>query len=412
MSSSTVDLDQVGLEQIDLTDVDLFVRGDHPEVFSRLRRSRPVHENISGNERFIALTRYDDVLWAYRNHELFGSTRGAILGGSFGRSEDSAAGRMLVASDLPGHRLLKQHIQAALSGSVTARIREQIGRLLERAIGQAIADGGCDFATQIATELPAGALMVVMGIGHADAHHLIGLTRRMVGFRDEVFVDTGGDVRLRLAWLQAEIFEFFADLLAERRRQPGDDLISLLLRAQLNGRPMGDEEILYNCMNVAVGGNETSSYTACTGMLALMEHPAQYELLRSSPALLDSAIEEMLRYSSTNAYVQRVARRDTVRHGVPIREGDSVTLWNFSANRDEDQFPDAACFDVTRSPNRHLSYGSGLHRCIGAPIAQAELALLFRRLLAAPVRWRPAGQARRLRSNFILGITELPVEVG
>jgi cytochrome P450 len=397
---------------VDLTDVDLFVRGEHPEVFARLRATDPIYPNIAADgSRFLALTRYDDVLWAYRGHELFGSTRGAILGGSFGSEEDSAGGRMLVSSDLPRHRLLKQRIQPALSAAVTATVTEQVRVLVDRAVDRAVADGGCDFATQLATELPAGALMVVLGIGHQDAHHLIGLTRRMVGFRDEVFVDTGGDVRLRLAWLQAEIFEFFADILAERRRKPGKDLVSRLLVAEINGRRMSEEDILYNCMNVAVGGNETSSYTACTGMLALIENPAQYERLLRSPTLLDSALEEMLRYSSTNAYVQRVARRDVVRRGVQIRQGDSVTLWNFSANRDEEQFPNAAAFDVARTPNRHLTYGSGLHRCIGAPIAQAELGLLFGRLIADRIRFRQAGPARRLRSNFILGITELPLEL-
>ncbi|MEV6986125.1 cytochrome P450 [Sphaerisporangium sp. NPDC051017] len=397
---------------VDLTDVDLFVRNKHPEVFTWLRETNPIYENITADgSRFLALTKYDDVLWAYRDHELFGSTRGAVLGGSFGSEEDSAGGRMLVASDLPRHRMLKQVIQPAMSAIVTARVSDQVRVLVGKAVNRAIADGGCDFATQVATELPAGALMVVMGIGHAEAHELIDLTRRMVGFRDEVFVDTSGDVRLRLAWLQAEIFEFFTNIVTERRRRPGDDLVSMLLAAEVNGRPMNEEDILYNCMNVAVGGNETSSYTACTGMHALIENPAAYDRFLAEPALLDSAIEEMLRYSSTNAYVQRVARRDVVRRGVHIAAGDSVTLWNFSANRDEDQFPDAAAFDIARTPNRHLTYGSGLHRCIGAPIAQAELSLLFGRLAESRARFRLAGNVRRLRSNFILGITELPVEL-
>ncbi|MFI7643309.1 cytochrome P450 [Nonomuraea sp. NPDC049400] len=398
---------------IDLTDVDVFVRGEHPEMFAQLRALHPVYENVGADgSRFYALTTYDDVLWAYRNHEIFGSSRGAILGGSFGSTEDSAAGQMMVATDLPRHRMLKQAIQPAMSAVVAARVREQVRRLLDRAIERAMTAGGCDFATEIATELPAGALMVIMGIGHGEAHELIGLTRKMVGFRDEVFVDTGGDVRLRLAWLQAQIFEFLADVLAERRRSPRDDLASMLLTAEVNGRRMREEEILYNCMNVAVGGNETSSYTACTGLLALMENPAQYDLLLRTPAALDTALNEVLRYSSTNAYVQRVARRDVQVRGTLIRAGESVTLWNFSANRDEKQFPDAARFDVMRTPNRHLTYGAGLHRCVGAPIAQAELSLLFERLLATGTPLRPAGTARRLRSNFILGITHLPVEIG
>jgi cytochrome P450 len=233
----------------------------------------------------------------------------------------------------------------------------------------------------------------------------------MVGFRDEVFVDTSEDARLRLAWLQAEVFEFFADLVAERRKRPGQDLISHLVAAEINGRKLAEEEIFYNCMNVAVGGNETSSYTACTGLLALLHNPAEYELLLDSPALLPTAIEEILRWSSTNAYVQRVAKRDVVRNGVRIHEGDSVTLWNVSANRDGGQFPEPDTFDVRRSPNRHLTYGAGIHRCIGAPIAQVELSLLFERLLSKRIRLTPAGAHANLWSNFILGVTRLPVAV-
>jgi cytochrome P450 len=396
----------------DLTDVDLFVSGQHHGAFRKLRDGEPVYWNEGADgSRFWALTTYADVTWAYRNHEIFGSERGAIVGGSFRSEADTSAGRMLVASDLPRHRMLKQVIHPAMAGQVADRVGRTVAGLVDRAVERMLADGGCDFATDIATELPAGALMVVMGIGHDEAHELISLTRKMVGFRDEVFVDTGEDARLRLAWLQADIFEFFADLVPQRRRKPGEDLISHLVTAEINGRKLAEEEIFYNCMNVAVGGNETSSYTACTGLLALLANPAAYEPLRDAPELLPTAIEEILRWGSTNAYVQRVAKRDVERGGVRIAEGDSVTLWNVSANRDGAQFPDPDTFDVRRSPNRHLTYGAGIHRCIGAPIAQVELSLLFERLLTKRFRLAQAGPHANLRSNFILGVTRLPVAV-
>ena len=398
---------------VDLTDVEPFVRGEHHQMLAELRRQSPVYWNEGADgSQFWALTRYDDVLWAYRNHETFSSVRGAIVGGSFRSENDTAANRMLVASDLPRHRMLKQVLQPAFAGAMVDAVAEQVRQLLDTAVAGLVSRGGGDFATDIATELPAGALMTVMGIGYGDAHDLIKMTRRMVGYRDEAFVDLGGDVRVRLAWLQAEIFDFFADLLADRRRRPGDDLVSILLRARVNNRPLSDEDIFFNCMNVAVGGNETSSYTVCTGLLALTENPDEYDRLAATPGLLGSALEEMLRWGSTNAYVQRVATRDVQRHDVTIRAGDSVTLWNVSANRDEAQFPDPYRFDVGRSPNRHVTYGSGIHRCIGAPVAQTEMSLLFERLLALGVRLRLDADVRRLRSNFILGITSLPVRVG
>ncbi len=399
-------------EWIDLTDVDMFVRGEHLAALAALRRHSPVHWVEGGDgSRFWALTRYEHVVQAYRDHTIFGSTRGAILGGSYGNDEDSAGGRMLVASDLPRHRLLKKQLQPALSASVVAAVTEQVRDLVAAAVDRAVADGGCDFATDVATELPAGALMVVFGIGHGEAHEMIRLTRRMIGFRDEAYVDVGDDAGLRLAWLQAEIFDFFAGLVTARKRKPGDDLVSVLLRAKINGRTLSEEDIFYNCMNVAVGGNETSSYTACTGLLALLEHPDQLERLLVEPNLLPSALDEILRWSSTNAYVQRVVRRNVELGGHTLHEGDSVTLWNVSANRDEDQFLDADTFDIGRTPNRHLAYGAGIHRCIGSPVGQTELTMMFERLIAAGRRFRLAGPPRRLRSNFILGITRLPLEV-
>lgn len=128
-------------------------------------------------------------------------------------------------------------------------------------------------------------------------------------------------------------------------------------------------------------------------------------------SLLPNAIEEMLRWASVNAYVQRVVTRDTEFAGIPMRTGDSVTLWNVSANRDADQFPAPDSFDIRRSPNRHLSYGAGIHRCIGSSLAQVELSVVFDRLLDAGLRLRVAGPVQRTRSNFILGISQMPVEV-
>lgn len=402
----------VEVAPVDLTDTELFVTGAHLEAFTRLRTTEPIYWNEGADGScFWALTTYADVLWAYREHTLFGSERGAVLGGSFRNETDTAAGQMLVASDLPRHRLLKQQIHPGLSAAVVERVGRQVHDLVDRAVARAISAGGCDFATDIATELPAGALMVIMGVDHEEAHELIGLTRRMVGFRDEVYVDTGGEERLRLAWLQAEIFEFFADVLKKRRGRPGDDFISLLLRARINGRPLSEQEIFYNCMNLAVGGNETSSYTACAGMHAFIENPEQHERLLRDPGLMPSAVEESLRWSSTNAYVQRVAKQDVVRDSVHIRAGDSVTLWNVSANRDADQFSAPQRFDITRNPNRHLSYGAGIHRCIGAPVAQTELSLLFERMLFSGVRFSTVTPPRRMRSNFILGTTSMPLEV-
>jgi cytochrome P450 len=399
-------------EVIDLTDVDAFVAGRHHEMFQWLRANDPVHRHaLPDGGGFWALTRYRDVAAAYADHTTFSSSGGAMLGGSFRSGADTASGKMLVASDPPRHRLLRKLMHRLFSPAMVEKVRAQVTELAGRAVRRMVRDGGGDFATDVAPELPAGALMAMAGVSHADAHHLIRLTRQMIGYRDPAFVDVDGDDRLRLAGIQAEIFEFFADLVRERRATPGEDLVGILLTEQINGRPVPEEDILYNCMNVAVGGNETSSYTACAGLLALIENPAQWQLLGQRQDLLDSAVNEILRWSSTNAYVQRVALRDTEIDGRQIAAGDSVTLWNVSANRDEEQFTDPGRFDITRSPNRHLSYGVGIHRCIGATLAHVELSTLMRLLLADGVQYVVGGEVKPLRSNFILGTTAMPLLV-
>ncbi|MEV7124415.1 cytochrome P450 [Streptomyces sp. NPDC093260] len=398
---------------VDLTDVAPFAAGRHHEVFRRLRAEAPVYRNPSADgPGFWALTRYEDVLAAYRDHDTFSSAHGAILGGSFRTGGDTASGDMLVASDPPRHRLLRRALHPPFGPAMVERVTDQVRRLVRDGVRRMRAAGGCDIALDFAPLLPIGALMALFGVGPDDARHIVGLTRRMVGYRDPVLSDLGGDERIRLAHAQSEIFAYFADLLEERRDRPErDDAVGMLLRAELNGRPLDDEQILYNCMNIAVGGNETSSYTTCAGILALLEHPDAWRRLRAEPGLLPSALEEILRWSSTNAYVQRVAVRDTRIRDVDIARGDVVTLWNVSANRDADQFPDPDRFDITRSPNRHLSFGSGIHRCIGAPAGTAELTEAFSALLDSGLALRTAGEPVRLHSNFILGFTSLPVEI-
>ncbi|MGC4853343.1 cytochrome P450 [Micromonospora sp. DT4] len=397
---------------IDLTDVDVFARGEHHPMLHRLRETDPVHWHpLPQGSGFWALTRHTDVTAAYLDHGAFLSSGGAMIGGSYRNDADSAAGRMLVSSDPPRHRLLRQHMHRAFSPAAVDRIAQRVTALVDDALDTALADSGCDFATQIGPQLPAGALMGMMDIGHVDALALIDMTRRMIGFRDSSYVELSGDERLRLATIQAEIFEFFYDLLLARRTHPGSDLISELAALTINGRGLPEEDILYNCLNVAVGGNETTSHTASSGMVALADHPDQLARLRDDHRLLDTAVNEILRWSSTNAYVQRIAARNIEVAGRQIQRGDSVTLWNVAANRDPEQFADPDRFDVGRTPNRHLSYGSGIHRCIGAALAHVELTILFKRLIERGVRWELAGEVRRVRSNFILGISSLPIRL-
>jgi cytochrome P450 len=392
----------------DLTDAHVFEHGDPHALWAQLRRDAPVYWNETADGGFWAITRYEDVVAAYRDHDAFSSAHGAILGGSYRSEVDTASGRMLVSADPPQHTMLRKRMKQVFSREMSQRVRDEVRGRVTAALRRFVADGGGDFAVDVALELPAGALMAFFEIGYPDARRLLELTRAMIGFQDPSYVDTSGDRALRLAETQADIFDYFSDLVDERRPRPGTDAVSTLMGARDGGRPLDEETLLFNLMNLAVGGNETTPHSASIGALALMRDPSQWDLLTNRPDVVGTGVEEVLRWASTNAYVQRVVMKPVVLRGVELAEGDTVTLWNASANRDEEQFADAHRFDLARTPNHHLAFGSGVHHCIGAATARLELTALLEALAALPFRLRLDGPVSRLRSNFMLGIKSLP----
>lgn len=395
---------------IDLNDLDLFADGDIHGTFALLRRHRPVYWNAgSDGVGFWALTRHQDVLDAYNDTTRLSSRNGTVMGGSYRRTADSAGGRMLIASDSPEHRLLRQQVHQAFVPEMLRRAGDVVRGYVSTALDQVCADGHADFA-DVALELPRGLLAVMFGLDRDEALHLLTLTRTMIGFRDPSYRPDSTETA-KLVAAQVEIFELMNRLVGLRRRRPADDLATILVGARLNGRPMTESEILYNCLNVAVGGDETTPFTAAAAIETFMRYPDQFDRLCADPGLMDTALDEIFRWTSTNSYVQRTARTDLEIGGQHIAAGSSVTLWNVSANFDEAVFPKPERFDVGRRPNRHLAFGSGPHRCIGTNAAWLEIRILLAELVARRLRFAPNGPARRLRSNFMLGPTSLPVRV-
>ena len=207
----------------------------------------------------------------------------------------------------------------------------------------------------------------------------------------------------------AEMFMYANELALKRQSNPKDDLVSVLMEAEVDGEKLSVAE--FNCffLLLAVAGNETTRNTISGGMLALIEHPEQRARLMADRSLLDSAVEEIVRWVSPVMAFRRTATRDVVLAGRQIREGDSVCLWYGSANRDETMFEDPDRFDVGRTPNEHLGFGIGPHFCLGANLARLEIRIMFERLLERLPDIQLAGPVERLRSNFINGIKHMPV---
>ena len=395
---------------IDLEDLDLFVHGDPHVAWAWLREHAPVYWNATPAGGYWAVTRYADVTAVYLDPVTFSSRNGTVLGGSYRSSTDTASGQMLICSDPPAHRLLRQHVHQAFGRLLLDQAARYVRQFAGDALDRLAASGGGDFAVDIAPQLPAGLVAAMFGVGRDDALRLIQLTRTMIGYRDQEYL-RGDNESMTLVGSQVEIFDFLEELLGQRRRNPGEDLISILLAARTNGRALPESQILYNALNVAVGGNETTPFTASAIVETLIRHPREAARLHAGQAALTTAVDELFRWTSTNAYVCRSTTRDATVHGVTIPAGETLTLWNSSANRDHAQFPDADRLDLGRTPNQHVAFGVASHRCIGMTAARMEITLLVEELLRRGYRFALAGDIDRLRSNFMLGIKHLPVRI-
>jgi len=246
----------------------------------------------------------------------------------------------------------------------------------------------------------------MMGVPAEDRPRINDLANKLIGFDDPEYQSSIADAEKAAL----EMFMYGAKLQEKARKHPGDDLGTALLHAEVDGERLTDFEFHSFFMLLAIAGNETTRTVTTNGMLALIENPDQRRRVVENPALVESAVEEILRYTPAVHHFRRTATADTEIRGQKIREGDKVTIWYTSANRDEDVFGDSQAFDVARDPNDHLAFGIGEHFCLGSNLARMELNLIFDELLRRIGRdMELAAPPRRLRSNFVNGVKEMRV---
>jgi cholest-4-en-3-one 26-monooxygenase len=227
----------------------------------------------------------------------------------------------------------------------------------------------------------------------------------MIGFDDPQYQAAPENGKIAAA----QVYMYAHELAEKRRQTPLDDLVSVLLEAEVEGEKLTEADFNQFFLLLLVAGNETTRNSISGGMLALMENPEQRERLLADPSLIDTAVEEIVRWVSPVQVFVRTATRDVELRGVPIKENERLTLWYGSANRDEEMFPDGHRFDVGRTPNEHLGFGIGPHFCLGANLARLEIRILFEELLRRLPDIELAGAPERLRSYFISGIKTMPV---
>lgn len=385
---------------INLADPELYAKGDPYAQWRWLRANAPVYWHESAElPGSWALTTYEDVRASYRDAETFSSAKGILLRPE-GHGEDPGGGRTLALTDPPRHRHLRGVVDQWFSVRSVRAIEQEVRDLSCRVVDQALDRGECDFVNDLAARIPLYVICKMMGVPEADWERLFALTSQAFGAADPL--------SQRLAHL--EILGYFEDLRSEKVKDPGDDLVSVLATATVEGEPLTMDDVILNCDNLLVGGTENTRIAASGGMLALLRHPDQWRALVADPGLLPTAVEEVLRWTSTATHIMRTATRPTEIRGQRIATGDRVTFWLPSANRDESVFDDPERFDVRRRPNRHLALGFGEHFCLGAMLARVELRLLYEELLRRRVSVELNGAPTLLSSIVVNGPAHLPVK--
>jgi cytochrome P450 len=388
--------------KIDLTDPELYSNGDPYAAWRWLREHDPVHWHPPAGEYpgFWALTKYEDVRAAYRDPAAFSSAGGIVLR-PVAYGGDPGGGRTLALTDPPRHRKLRALVDEWFAPRSIRLLDREMREITREVIVRAMEREKCDFVTDIAARVPLYVICKMIGVPRADWERLFSLAHASFGSDDPV--------ERRAAHL--EILQYFEDLVTARAKVPADDLVSVLAAARIDGRELTPDEKILNCDNLLVGGTENSRLAASSGMLAFLQHPDQWKALAAEPELLDSAVEEVLRWTSSATHILRTATAPAVLRGRRIEAGDRVTLWNPSANRDKDVFDDPDTFSVRRKPNRHIALGTGEHFCLGGTLARAELRLLYEELLRNTERMELDGTPVMLSSIIVNGPESLPVRL-
>jgi cytochrome P450 len=406
------------LAGVDLTDLDTFAGGFPHELFALHRRECPVwwHEptrHTPGGEGFWSIATYAEVLEVLLDPDTYSSERGGSrpYGGTL--IEDLAvAGQVLNMMDNPRHARIRRLVSSGLTARTIRRVeddlRVRIGGLLDRIED----DSPIDFVQEVAAEPPMQMICLLLGVPEAERHWLAEAVHPVF---DVSATNQPPDAGPAPEELQARMFAYGKELIAEKRRDPGDDMLSTVAHAALDDVDpprLTDDELLMFFMLLFSAGAETTRHAIAGGLLALIEHPEQMRLLRAATErLLASAVEEIVRFTTPSPSKRRTATRPTSLRGVTISPGDKVVVWEASANRDETVFAHAERFEVARRPNPHLGFGQGTHFCLGANLARLEIRVLLEELLARFRRAELVEPVQWTRSNRHSGIRRMVVRL-
>ncbi len=385
--------------------LDRFFYLDPWDRYRWMRDNAPVYWDASADGGLWGVTRYDDIMSIAKNPDVFCS-------GKSSRPERGSWIPSMINLDEPQHKRRRNIVNR---GFTPRRVQDQERKLRElttQLIDDVIELGECDFVRDIARWIPMVAIGDMLGVEPEDRAQLLEWSDWMLGGGEIADVMDDEERRAKQSSYTQGYFEYQAKVIADRRVNPRDDLVSMLVTGEIGGHSLNDEEILQESLLILIGGDETTRHVMTGGLEQIILHPDQKQKLIDDPSKTLIAVEEMLRFVSPIVNMNRTVTQDTELHGEKLAEGDRVLLLYPAGNRDDRVFEDPEGFNLERWPNRHVAFGGyGVHHCLGASLARLELKILFEEVLARmpDIRFASDEPLKRRPNNFITGIEEMPV---
>lgn len=408
------------MEDFNFFDLDMFSQGSPHDAFRCLRRDQPISWHpmtaAHSDQGFWLVAKHKDICEIAKQSRTFMSHAGSVLADSV--QIPHPAWQMirdgLCHLDAPKHTHLRRKIVPQFGGEAISALEKTIRRRANNVLDRAQARGKFDLVAEIATEFPVRVVYQdVLGFDESDVK-----TAAYWGdLFNRVHAIPNGDREfprmMQASGVAVErLYRYGVDAFRSRQAAPRNDVLSILAGITLeHGEPISEEDFLSYFWSLTIGAYDTTASTIAGGIGALAAHPEQREKLYANPSLIESAVEEMLRWESPVVYFRRTAAEDYDLGGLSIRKGDRVVMCFASGNRDEEVFTDPDSFDIERHPNPHLSFGHGAHFCLGARLARFELRILFEEIVTRGLRFNPTEPVTRARSNFINRITRMPVAI-
>ena len=394
----------------DLSHDSSFANGFPHEFFTWLREHDPIYwheptDRTPDGEGFWVVSRFADVNAIIMDAKGFSSDKaGDRTAGGTAIKDEVTAGKVLNQTDDPHHRRLRELVNKGFTVKAVAALETELRTHMRRLMDPIKPGDKFNFARRIAREIPTRAICQVLGVPEDRRLEIVDWVDRGIEQQSDSVIAKEYVSKLR---------RYAQSLIEEKRASPQNDIFSTIVHAKFeaDGSTLTDYELRSFFSLLFPAGAETTTRSISGGMLAFIENPQQWQRLLDDPSLIKTAIEEIIRWTTPSIYKRRTTTHDTVIHGKTLLTGDKITCWEMSANRDERVFQRPFEFDITRSPNKHIGFGVGVHFCLGASLARLELKVVFEELLRRGMKFELEGKPRWLPNNRLLGLKILPVKV-